>query len=490
MNLKTRLSVGIPFLTTLCCATLGYADTIRTVTGLNYVDKERAFDGYTLFAALGDATTYLLDMDGNVVHIWPTGGNPRLLDNGNLLARAGNGVRALDWDGNEIWNYQETRPNYQVHHDFVRGFNPKLGEMTTFYIANRDVSQEECVALGCDPANDYSGAQIDTIVEVNMDGEVIWEWRFVDHLIQDRYPDKANYVGEGKTVADYPGRLNVNLPGNPVRRDWLHFNAVDYNSELDQVSFSAVSGEVYIVDHGGTFVPGDPDRSIALAAGPAGDLLWRFGDPARYEQGDPPAISENWTRSSSGHKQIGGVHDIHWIDDGLPGAGNILLFNNGQLMYERMPQSYVLQINPYLDASGNDTGQYVNPPDAGYHLWESERPQDTHKLPRNVSNQIVWTYGSRDGQNFFTHIGSGAQRLPNGNTLICASTTGHIFEVTADGDLVWEYISPVTTEGQVLDEMFDAPPMFNGIFRALRYSPEHPAFAGRDLTPMGPIGAQ
>lgn len=466
------------------------AETLRTVTGLSYWDRERAYEGYTLFGAQGNATTYLLDMEGNVVHSWPISGNPRLLDNGNLFARDSDGFHELDWDGNIVWSYRETRPNYMPHHDFVRGYNPKLGEMTTFYIANRDVSQEECISLGCDPAHDYTGAQIDSIVEVDMNGEIVWEWRFVDHLVQDRYPSKANFVGEGKTIADYPGRLNVNLPGRPVRRDWLHFNAVDYNSELDQVIFNSVGGEVYIVDHGNTFVPGDPEASIALAAGPAGDLLWRFGDPALYGQGDPPSFNEGRTRSSPGHKQIGGVHDIQWIDDGLPGAGNLLLFNNGQLMFARMPQSYVYEINPYLDANGNDTGEYVNPPDAGYYLWESDNYFYTHKLPKLFSNQIVWMYGSRSGQNFFSHIGSGAQRLPNGNTLICSDTEGHIFEVTAEGDLVWEYISPVTIDGDIVAEMIDAPPMHNPVFRAYRHDASHPAFAGRTLTPMGPIGAQ
>ena len=83
----------------------------------------------------------------------------------------------------------------------------------------------------------------------------------------------------------------------------------------------------------------------------------------------------------------------------------------------QMPQSYVLEINPYLDANGNATGRYVNPPDAGYYVWESEDPRMTHKMPRNVSNQTVWMYGAKSGQNFFSHIGSSAQRLPNGNTL-------------------------------------------------------------------------
>ncbi len=491
MKVRAKFLASIPVLVVVfLSATLGYAETIRKVTGLNYVDKERAYEGYTVFSSQGNATTYALDLDGNVVHSWPIGGNPRLLDNGNLFARDSDGFQEVDWDGNIVWSYRDTRPNYQPHHDYVRGYNPKLGEMTTFYIANRDVSQEECVSLGCDPANDYTGAQIDTIVEVNMDGEIIWEWRFVDHLVQDRYPDKANYVGEGKTIADYPGRLNVNLPGRPVRRDWLHLNAMDYNSELDRVMFDTVQGEVYIVDHGNTFVPGNPEASIALAEGPRGDLLWRFGDPARYGQGDPPSINEDWTGSSPGHKQIGGIHDIQWIDEGRPGAGNILLFNNGQYLFERMPQSYVYEINPYLDANGNDTGSYVNPPDAGYYVWESDNPRNTHKMAKNVSNQIVWMYGSRSGQNFFSHIGSGAQRLPNGNTLICADTEGHIFEVTADGELVWEYINPVTTDGEIVAEMIDVPPMHNPVFRAYRYSASHPAFAGRDLTPMGPIGAQ
>ncbi len=203
MKARVKLWVEIPILViVLCSATAGQAETLRKITGLTYWDQEQAYDGYTLFGAQGNATTYLLDMEGNVVHSWPIGGNPRLLDNGNLFARGDAGFQEVDWDGNIVWSYQDTRPNYQPHHDYVRGLNPKLGEMTTFYIANRDVSQEECVAMGCDPANDYTGAQIDTIVEVNMDGEIIWEWRFVDHLVQDRYPAKANYVGEGKTIAD------------------------------------------------------------------------------------------------------------------------------------------------------------------------------------------------------------------------------------------------------------------------------------------------
>ena len=488
--MKTRLSLAafISMLTVafLSIATAG-AESLRTATGLIYWDQGRAYDGYTLFGAQGHNTTYLIDMEGNVVNSWPVSGNPRLIDNGHLFARDGNELQELDWDGNVVWRYLETRPNYAPHHDWVRTFNPKLGEPTTMYLANRNVTHEECIALGCDPANDYTGAQVDTVVEVDMDGNIIWEWRFIDHLIQDIDPTKTNYVGDGKTIADYPHRLNANLPGHPIRRDWLHNNAMDYSEELDQVMFDTVQGEIYIIDHGGTFVPGDLEASMALAAGPKGDLLWRFGDPARYEQGDPPSINEDWTGSSTGHKQIGGSHDVHWIDASLPGAGNIMVFNNGQYLFERIPQSYILEINPYLDANGNDTGQYVNPPDAGYYVWESEDARMTHKQPKNTSNQIVWMYAARSGQNFFSHIGSSTQRLPNGNTLIDAMTEGHLFEVTVDGEPVWEYINPVTTEGKVVKYMTDREPMANPMFRAYRYDASHPALKGRDLTPRGPI---
>ena len=272
-----------------------------------------------------------------------------------------------------------------------------------------------------------------------------------------------------------------------MKRDWLHCNSLDYNAELDQIVINSVQGEFYVIDHGSTFVAGYVDGSIALAAGPAGDFLYRFGDPARYEQGEPPSILEDWTKSTSGHKQIGGSHDIHWIPAGLPGAGHFLVFNNGQYLFENTPQSYVFDINAFLDAQKQETGSYVNPPDAGYYTWEL--PKDTHKSRKQMSNQITWIYASKSNQGFFSHIGAGAQRLPNGNTLICSDTEGHLFEVTADGSLVWEYINPITKEFGTLTTMPDAFPMTNSVFRAYRYSANHPALAANELTPQGTITA-
>lgn len=459
-------------------------------------DQARAFNGYTLFAAHGK--TYVIDMQGNLVHLWAqVGTNPKLLDDGHLLDASKDdpsgfgGFQEVDWDGKVVWTYTESRKDYAPHHDFIRIYNKKLGAPTTMYIANRTISQAQALAVGADPkTGPYDGAQVDAIVEVDMSGKVVWEWWFLDHLIQAVDPAAPNWVGNGKTIADWPGRLDANLPGRPLRKDWLHCNSMDYNAELDQVVINPVGGEFVVIDHGGTFVAGDPAASIAAAAGTKGDFLYRYGDPARYKQGDPPSIPLNWTTASSGHKQIGGAHDIHWIRPGLPGAGHFLVFNNGQYLFELTNQSYADEIAPYLDSKKTDTGRYVNPPQAGYTVYEG--PKDAGKPKRNLSNQLFWRYGSQSAGAMASHIGGSAQRLPNGNTLICADTEGHFLEVTAGDanhapEVVWEYVSPVTKDMGALKIMPDAVPMTNSVFRAYRYAPTDPAFQGKSLVSMGTI---
>jgi hypothetical protein len=97
----------------------------------------------------------------------------------------------------------------------------------------------------------------------------------------------------------------------------------------------------------------------------------------------------------------------------------------------------------------------------------------------------LWTYTSTPPESLYSAIISSAQRLPNGNTLICeGSPSGTFHEVTDQDSLVWLYVSPVGTNGPLVQGL---PPANNRVFRAKRYAPDHPAFAGRDLTPQGPI---
>jgi len=80
-----------------------------------------------------------------------------------------------------------------------------------------------------------------------------------------------------------------------------------------------------------------------------------------------------------------------------------------------------------------------------------------------VSGDIVWEY--ENGQDFFSPFRSGNQRLPSGNTLICECDAGHLFEVTPDKEIVWDFYSPFVGQG----------PHHLGkrIHRATRYSTEY-----------------
>jgi uncharacterized protein (UPF0248 family) len=107
------------------------------------------------------------------------------------------------------------------------------------------------------------------------------------------------------------------------------------------------------------------------------------------------------------------------------------------------------------------------------------RPDDSMPYSRVIevdpkTNEIAWKYQDSPAWNFFSPRMGGAQRLPNGNTLIAESSYGRIFEVTKEGDVVWEYVNP-----------FFGTPLFGGrkgsksnhIFRAYRYSEEEIARA-------------
>ena len=460
-------------------------DALQRPTELQYWDSARADNGYTFFGVGG--ITYLLDMEGRVVHTWPIGTNPHLLSNGDVLDAATNdpsgfgGFKIVSWDGVTVWSYLETRSTYHPHHDFTRIYNSKLGAYTTLYIANKDLTYAQLVAAGANPNTTPStGGQMDALVEVDSSGTIVWEWCFFDHMIQDYDATKLNHVATGKTIADYAGRLNINLPGHILKADWLHCNSVDYNQALDQIVVNSVQGEFYVIDHGNTFSAGNPAASIALAASSAGDFLYRFGDPARYSQGETPSILDDWIQSTTGNKQMGGAHDIQWIAEGLTGAGHFLIFNNAEYLSEHTSQSYVMEINPYLNATGSNTGSYVNPPDAGYNTVLPLAVTD--KASKQISKQVVWNYSSKSCLTLFSQIGCSAQRLPNGNTLLCEDTEGYIIEITPDGETVWDYIVPVTPSGTV-QVMGDRLPMVNSIFRAYRYEASYSAFSGHTLTP-------
>ena len=160
-------------------AACGY-ERLQGPTELLFYDKEKAFNGYTLFGV--GSRTFLLDMDGGVVHTWPVGTNPHLLENGHVLDASKDdpsgfqGFREVDWDGKTVWEYTEKRAGYAPHHDWLRIFNKALNAPCTLYIANKSITNDQALAAGADPdKGPYREGQMDAIVEVDMQGKGVWQ---------------------------------------------------------------------------------------------------------------------------------------------------------------------------------------------------------------------------------------------------------------------------------------------------------------------------
>ena len=171
---------------------------------------------------------------------------------------------------------------------------------------------------------------------------------------------------------------------------------------------------------------------IAIIDKKTGSIVWKLGP--EYSASDK-LRKLGW---------IIGQHHAHLIPKGLPGEGNILVFDNGGQAGYGAP-------NP-----GSPNG-------VGNALRDHSRVLEFDPLTLDV----VWTSsppqerGSRGrprGFSIYSNFISSAQRLPNGNTLITEGSCGRIFEATPDYQIVWEYISP----------FFSKRAFRNAVYRAYR----------------------
>jgi len=153
-------------------------------------------------------------------------------------------------------------------------------------------------------------------------------------------------------------------------------------------------------------------NTIAIVERSSGNVLWRWW-PGRIAGQHHPTVLEN---------------------------GNILVFDNGaHREYTTIDYSRVIEIE-------------------------------------RASGEIVWEYKENPVFDFNSFICSGAQRMAGGTTLICECTKGRLFEVNADGDLVWEFISPFYYEHPIFGTN-------NMVFRCVRYPVDAPALRNADLDP-------
>ena len=457
------------------------------------LNTSEATDGYVMFSPENSASMYLMDREGTIVHEWRSnygihGGY--LMDDGTLYIDAsdvdfpvfaGGGecgrLQKLSWDSKILWDFEYANEEYHHHHDFAVMPNGNV-----LAIAWESRSPEECLALG--RKSDLipeAGLWPDKIVEIKPQGkyggEVVWEWHAWDHTVQDHDPSLPNYGNP----SDHPGKIDINLCSNPLPEpisqdsmdrlhamgqawrnrtvenrgsDLYHFNAINYNAGLDQIAISSPElCEIFIIDHSTTTA--EAKGSSGGRWGKGGDLLYRWGNPENYDRGDTT------------DRILGYQHDVRWIEDGKPGAGNLTIFNNNQGgVPDSINYSSILEIKPPVDSEGN----YILPENGPYGPEEPE-----------------WQYIADDTLSFWSSFVSGAHRLPNGHTFINQGAMGRFFEVTVDGKVVWDYLNPY--HGNIRKPNGDPfpPSPFDMLqFRSTLVPADHPGVNGKQLEPIDP----
>ena len=429
------------------------------------VNEPNSMGGYTLIAGRFDNYVHLIDHLGRIAHSWRFERwltHAKLLQNGNLLVELreedGTWLSEVDMDGNVVWKYTHADG---FHHDFL-----KMPNGNALILSTGSKTREEAIAAGANPAVVPSeGMEYDYLLEVrptgSEGGDVVWKWAAWDYIAQDFDPTKENYADP----SDHPELIDINFlmdapqirPGNG-KWNWLHTNGIEYNPALDQIILSPRHhSELWIIDHSAS-VQAAPTRAGGNA-GKGGALLYRWGNPRAYGHG------------TAADQRLFWQHHTQWIAPGLPGAGNILVFNNGQDGGKgiRLGYSSIEEIVPPIDGYG-----YRREPQSAY-----------------PPSEPVWTYTAETPSDFYSTIMGCVQRLPNGNTLICESTSGTLFQVTPDGKTVWKYVYPLDDntplkqgeQPSIIPERTEDALKRNAVYRAYWYAPDYPGLQKYDLTP-------
>ena len=416
-----------------------------------------SFDGYTLFSP--NKTTYLIDNCGRVVHSWQstynTGKSVYLLEDGSLLRTcyitnsifsgggSGGRIEKKDWNNNLLWSYNFSNNTYYQHHDIQPMPNGNI-----LVLCWEFKSSFEAIVSGRDPSSIIDNELWPSyIIEIEPQGSnglnIVWEWHLWDHLVQDFDPSKSNYG----FVANHPELLNINFYKGLGKKDWLHCNSIDYNEDLDQIVISSRAlNEFYIIDHSTTTI--EAATHLGGNSGKGGDILYRWGNPQAYNTG------------TFLDQQLFGQHNVHWIDNNLKDGGKLMLFNNGQ-------------------GRGFSSIDILAPPTDG---------NGDYFLTNNTFDPSIaeWSYTNQNPTDFYASYISGAQRLPNGNTLICDGANGNFFEIDSTNTQVWRYINPIVngvpfTQGDYIPTTTNGSA--NSTFRCTRYSPYYSAFNNVNLNP-------
>jgi hypothetical protein len=405
-------------------------------TGTTIYQPDATWNGYTVLSVLRDQSVVVIDMNGRVVKQWngfnnSAGGPARVLPNGEVIAPTGanpghqESLQLLqeDFAGNERWSLKgqveielpggAKTLSLRQHHDWQRAdfpagyyspaFTPASTGSTTLVLTH--VSRQL-------PAVSDLPLEDDRLIEYGADGKVRWSWQISDHVDELGLSPAARAAikaGAGSGAGPAAGG------GAAPRRefDWMHINSAAYlgpNRWFDAGDKRFAPENVIISSRQTSF--------LAIIARD-GHVVWRIGPDFR-ESPQPSRIG-----------QTIGQHNAHLIPKGLPGEGNLLVFDNG-------------------GASGYGFDSPIARNGYGGLARANSRVLEIDP----VKLELVWSYAPGDA--FYATNISGAQRLLNGNTMITEGPTGRVFEVTPQKKIVWEYIHPSPTGAR------------NGVYRAYR----------------------
>lgn len=407
---RARYSIAAALLVLVSAA--GFAAPTVYPTGTTIYDPQKTWNGFTVLSPLGTQAAIVIDMNGNIVKQWDgfvnnAGGPVRVLPGGQVIAA--NGVHPphqesleliqRDFDGNVVWRIDhnerietsdgETIWSLRQHHDWQRedfpaGYyspeaEPALTGSNTLVLTHTNHINPDVADVMLED---------DRLIEVSWDGEIVWEWVASEHIGEMGFSDEARAA-----IRSTPGF-------NPNRGsyDWLHMNSATYvgpNHWYDEGDERFAPNNVIFSSR---------QASVVAIVGRDGSIVWHIGPD--FDQ------SEELRRI----RQIIGQHHAHVIPKGLPGAGNVMIFDNG-------------------GSSGYGDPSPIALGGQGIYARSTSRVLEINP----VTLELVWSY---QAPNFFSTNISGAQRLPNGNTLVTEGAPGRMFEVTSEGTVVWEYMSP------------------------------------------------
>lgn len=338
----------------------------KTKLTLTINKQEKTSKGFNLYPTSGTAEVLLVSMEGKIVHKWNVDAErARLLPNGNLLVIHGSKwgkdvspwrelrdeIREYSWNGEIVWTH---KAKDVAHHDLQR-----LNNGNTAYL-RRSILPVEYKKKIKDINKRNLDIRADSVIEVDKNGNLAWQWNSYEHL-------DLNSCGRRPCrEIDDPSMAH------DKSQDWTHINTL---SVLPENKFFT-AGDTRFKPGNIIFLPRN-FWTIYLIDKDSGNIVWEYGGD--YKGG------------------LSGGHEASMIPAGLPGAGNILVLDNGT-KYHR-GRSFILEIDP-----------------------QTSKP--------------VWIYDV--GKKFFTETRGSVQRLSNGNTLISEDNTGRLFEVTVDKETVWE----------------------------------------------------